>query len=256
MTLLLIVCVLVNATAQARYGTLVIKAGETFNFGNHDILVADTLIMQDSSRILLNKLKKENYIRTKVAIFGKGCLIDGSGIEGVNGRTGRAGISPIGPCRDGTDASNGVKGLDGGEATHLILYLSKVSIDEPITVNLVGGFGGNGGNGGDGGSGSPGTVHCNGGNGGNGGNGAQGGNGGNGGFLTIDCKDCPVTYDWLDEKILVLNYGGREGAGGRGGAAGFFGGGPRGRNGKYGRMGTTGARGNPGKRGSVNFVIE
>ena len=58
---------------QVRVSRLIIKPKEVYNLGQSDILVADTLIMMDSSKIVLNKLKRENYIRAQVAIFGNAC---------------------------------------------------------------------------------------------------------------------------------------------------------------------------------------
>ena len=72
--------------AQVRVGKLLMKAEETYTLAESDILVADTLVMMDSSRIILNKLKADNFIRAKVAIFGSHCVIDGKGIEGKPGR--------------------------------------------------------------------------------------------------------------------------------------------------------------------------
>jgi hypothetical protein len=62
--------------AQVRVSKLVIKAKETYVLQNSDILVADTLIMMDSSRLVMNKLKPENYLRVRVGRFGKDCVID------------------------------------------------------------------------------------------------------------------------------------------------------------------------------------
>ena len=75
--------------AQVRVSKLLLKAGETYTLAETDILVADTLVMMDSSRIILNKLKTDNFIRAKVAIIGRYCVIDGKGIEGKPGRQGR-----------------------------------------------------------------------------------------------------------------------------------------------------------------------
>src|SRR5688572_14112606 len=105
--------------AQIRVSTLVIKTRESFDLGQSDILVADTLIMQDSSTLILNKLKKENYLRAQVAIFGNHCIIDGKGIDGKPGRDGTSGSTPIGPCQNGTPGKNASKGLDGAPGVNL-----------------------------------------------------------------------------------------------------------------------------------------
>ena len=44
------------ALAQVRVSSLVIEKGKTYSLGQSDILVADTIIMKDGARILLNKL--------------------------------------------------------------------------------------------------------------------------------------------------------------------------------------------------------
>src|SRR5687767_14059499 len=87
--------------AQVRVSKLVIKSHDTYTLDQSDILVADTLVMMDSSRLVLNKLKTENFIRAKVALFGSYCVIDGKGVTGQAGREGRHGLSYNGPCRDG-----------------------------------------------------------------------------------------------------------------------------------------------------------
>jgi hypothetical protein len=223
-TLWLVVIVMCSQ-AQIHVSKLVIKANEKFSFDQSDIVVADTLIMEDSSSIVLNRLKKENYLHTKVAIIGKGCVIEGFGVHGKPGRKGMAGDSPGGPCRSGTNGRNGGRGLDGTTGVNLFLYLEKITLNENLTVNLSGGNGGNGGNGGEGGGGSPGTVHCNGGDGGLGGNGGNGANGGNGGQLTIYC---PANLSaTVNAKINSHNHGGEFGKGGRGGYSGSAGLGPR-----------------------------
>jgi hypothetical protein len=241
--------------AQVRVSKLVIRPNEVYELGQTDILVADTLIMMDSSRLILNKLKAENYIRASVAVFGNGCIIDGSGINGKAGRKGRDGETPVGPCKDGSNGRPGAKGLDGVHAVNLFLYLNHLQIKGKLVINLTGGHGGNGGNGGNGGGGSPGTVHCSGGNGGNGANGALGGNGGDGGTLTLSCTSCPATDGVIGTKILLFNGGGSFGFGGIAGFEGPAGLGPGKRNGISGRLGIDGDNGKSGNKGSLKFDI-
>jgi hypothetical protein len=238
--------------AQIHVSKLVIKAKEKFSFDQSDIVVADTLIMEDSSRIVLNRLKKENYLHTKVMIIGKGCVIEGFGVNGNRGRPGIAGDSPVGPCRNGTNGRNGGRGLDGTTGVNLFLYLEKVTLIGNLIINLGGGNGGNGGKGGEGGGGSPGTVHCNGGDGGLGGNGGNGANGGNGGLLTIHCP--ANSKNVVSAKINSYHHGGEVGKGGRGGYAGSAGLGPSRKHGKPGLAGSDGVDGIHGKRGSVSIV--
>ena len=117
----LFLCLLLagSLSAQVRVTKLVIKAKETYSLGQSDILVADTLIMMDSSTIVLNKLKGENYIRVKYARFGNYCTIDGKGIDGKPGRNGINGVTPTGPCINGSPGKDGTRGLDGTKAVNL-----------------------------------------------------------------------------------------------------------------------------------------
>jgi hypothetical protein len=239
--------------AQIRVSKLVIKTGESFSLGQSDILVADTLIMQDSSTLVLNKLKKENFIRAQVVIFGNHCVIDGKGINGKTGRDGAPGSTPIGPCQNGTPGKNAAKGLDGASGVNLFLYLEYVTIKGKLIINLSGGNGGRGGNGGAGGSGSPGTVHCKGGDGANGGNAGQGGNGANGGTLTLSSKKHPNIQEWIGSKIFVKNGGGVAGNSGRAGYHGSAGLGPSRKNGKDGQPGFDSVSGLAGIKGTINF---
>jgi hypothetical protein len=244
----------INLSAQVRVSKLVIKPKEVYELGQSDILVADTLIMMDSSRIILNRLKQENYIRAQVAYFGNACIIDGSGINGKAGRKGRDGETPIGPCKNGLDGRTGATGLQGVRGVNLFLYFSEIHIKGKILINLTGGHGGNGGNGGNGGGGSPGTVHCNGGNGGNGANGANGGSGGDGGTLTLSCTSCTYSVDLLmNTKIILANGGGSFGFGGIAGYEGPPGLGPSRRNGVSGQKGLDGTNGKSGNRGDLKI---
>src|SRR5688572_17141684 len=146
--------------AQVRVSKLVIKPKEVYTMGQSDIIVADTLIMMDDSKIVLNSLKKENYIRVKVAIFGNNTVIEGSGIDGKAGQNGKPYSVPTGPCQNGQQGRNGMRGLDGGPGINLFLYIDKITANGRLTISLTGGHGGNGGDGGEGGGGSPGTLHC------------------------------------------------------------------------------------------------
>lgn len=248
--LLLTTCV---AYAQVRVSKLVIGKNEAFELKNSDILVTDTLIMQDSSTLVLNKLKRENYIRAQVAIFGEHCTIDGKGIKGKPGRDGLPGASPFTPCANGTSGRNGTKGLDGTPGINLFLYLEDITIEGKLIINLSGGNGGTGGNGGDGGGGSAGTLHCTGGNGGNGGNAGQGGNGANGGTLTLSSRQNPDIEKLIGSVINVYTHGGLPGRQGRVGNRGPAGLGPSKKNGKNGIPGLEASSGMIGIKGEVNF---
>lgn len=239
--------------AQVRVDKLVIDTGETYYVHNTDIIVADTLIMMDSSRIVLNKLREENYLRARVAIVGQRCVIDGRGVAGVAGRDGAPGISPAGPCMMGTKGGDGGRGLDGKPGLHLFIYFDSLTVNGKLTIDLSGGNGGDGGDGGQGGGGSPGTRHCKGGDGGPGGNGGHGGSGGRGGNLTVGGDHVETIRVQLRAGVTVLNKGGSFGYGGIAGPGGPPGLGPAGKNGSTGPGGTDGDHGQPATNGTVLF---
>lgn len=239
--------------AQVRVDKLVIKAKQKYVLSESDILVADTLIMMDSSTLVLNKLKRDNFVRARVAIFGNHCTIDGRGNNGTPGRDGKPGVTPSGPCLNGTPGRDGSNGLDGTPGLNLFLYLETIKIKGKLIIDLTGGNGGRGGNGGIGGGGSQGTIHCVGGNGSNGGNAAQGGNGGNGGALTFNSKKTPAANQWIGNKIIVRITGGYSGLGGKRGYHGSAGLGPARKNGKDGEPGLDSKGGVAGLPGSTKF---
>ena len=250
---LLFWCFSVSALAQVRVSKLVIRPHEVFSLDSTDILVADSLIMMDSSTIRLNGLKAENFIRINVAIFGKSCKIDGKGVFGKRGPDGTPGLTPIGPCRDGVAGRNGLRGLSGGSGINLFLYIDMIQIKGKLVIDLSGGNGGDGGNGGEGGGGSPGTHHCIGGEGGRGGNGGSGGDGGPGGTLTIGGRDVENIRAFLGNLFILKNNGGSFGYGGISGAGGPAGLGPNKKNGEAGAKGADGLYGRPGDKGAVLF---
>lgn len=243
--------------AQLRYSTLQLKAKEVFQIKESDIVVVDTLIMEDSSSIVLNHDKKENFIHAKKIMIGKGCRIDGRGANGTPGKAGLKGNTGEGPCRDGQVGKNGTGGSYGDNGVNLYLYCSDFIIKGNIEIDLSGGNGGDGGKGGEGGGGSPGTRVCVGGNGGNGGNGSTGGNGGDAGTLTISCKNCTDLRSLLNQVISVNNFGGVGGLGGDAGPGGSAGLNPTGntiQDGKLGAKGKSGLPGQSGKKGAINFM--
>ncbi|MEJ7643103.1 MAG: hypothetical protein WKF87_00785 [Chryseolinea sp.] len=243
--------------AQVRVSKLVIKAHEVYTLQNSDILVADTLIMMDSSRLVMNKLKPENFLRVKVGRFGKDCVIDAKGVNGQQGRSGVNGVTPTGPCLNGTPGKGGTKGLDGTRGINLFVYFERVTIRGKLTIDVSGGNGGRGGSGGNGGGGSPGTMHCNGGNGANGGMAGPGGNGGNGGYLQIHIPKPQTFKDLiLAKKVVVQVGGGTSGASGRGGYHGAAGLGPSKKNGKDGEPGPYNKAGISGEKGSMVIQIK
>jgi hypothetical protein len=248
-----LLCFSALSLAQVRVSTLVIKKNEVYKLNPSDIIVADTLIMMDSSRIILNGLKPENFIRVSVATIGKGCSIEGKGMNGQRGHDGLPGSSPIGPCKNAPPGRNGERGLDGTPGIKLFLYIDKINSFGSLTVDLSGGNGGDGGNGGAGGGGSPGTNQCNGGIGGNGGNAGAGGDGGDGGVLTLGGKEAREVRKRLGTTLKVFTKAGTFGYGGILGHAGPAGLGPNKRNGKDGTPGLEGQDGRPGNMGTILF---
>ena len=237
--------------AQVRMEKLTLRPKEVYVLVGSDILVADTLIMQDSSSLVLNIKKAENYIHTKVMKVGKGCKIIGNGEDGVKGESGINGLTPGGPCKNGSAGGPGSPGKSAGSGLDLYLYLGELTLAGKLGIELNGGHGGDGGPGGLGGGGSPGTRVCQGGDGGVGGNGANGGDGGHGGKLTVSCGRCPD----LLTGLVVRNYGGSAGLGGKGGqggSAGLVNSGSA-ADGKQGPRGKPGQSGAAGKRGNIIF---
>ncbi|HWA35133.1 MAG TPA: hypothetical protein VG737_13425 [Cyclobacteriaceae bacterium] len=244
------------AIGQIRLSKLVLRPKQVYEIKGSDILVVDSLIMQDSSRIILNKLKPENFIHAKVAVFYRGALIDGHGATGIPGRKGKPGNSPMSPCTNGAPGTMGTEGTNGGHGINVSLYFSEIMMRGNVTIDVSGGAAGDGGEGGVGGGGGPGTRLCKGGNGGQGGAGANGGNGGDAGSVNFVCPKIPELRLMLGEKIIVRNYGGDRGIGGNGGAGGYSGLSAlqdSKMDGKPGRKGVKGSDGLAGKPGSVNF---
>lgn len=247
----------IAAFSQIRIDKLIIPARQTYTLSGTDIIVVDTLIMNDSSTIQLNTSKKDNFIHAKAIVARNGARILGFGEKGQHGKDGTKGNTMDGPCIDGTPGHNGTGGSHGDNGVNLFLYLNQITVTGSLTIDLRGSDGGDGGNGGQGGGGSLGTRVCVGGNGGPGGNGGTGGNGGNGGALTISCKEC--TDDLralLNHQLLVKNYAGFGGVGGDAGPGGLAGLGAQGmtsKDGKIGPKGRRGADGQTGKQGAINF---
>ena len=241
---------------QVRLAKLILEPRQVYELKGADILVVDTLIMKDSSKIILNRLKADNFIHAKAAIFYSGATIDGKGVHGIAGRNGRSGFTPSSPCTDGGEGRMGTEGTNGGKGTNLSLYLSDIVLKGRLIIDVSGGDAGDGGNGGGGGDGGPGTRVCPGGNGGNGAPGANGGNGGNSGSVTFVSSRIPELRSMLGETIIIKNYGGNQGLGGDGGVWGYSALSPVGNNkmdGKPGKKGPKGKDGIAGNQGSINF---
>ena len=149
---LLLSIISVGVSAQIRLDKLVLKAGQQFTIEGSDILVVDTLIMGDSSRIILNKAKTDDYIHARIARIGKGCMIEGNGKRGTDGANGPAGADQLSPCRQANPGDDGLDGTPGEAGSNLFIYSDDIQIDGSLTINLNGGDGGDGGDGGQGGA--------------------------------------------------------------------------------------------------------
>lgn len=254
--LLFFLAVPLGSMAQFKFSKLVIESKKMYDFGDAEMLIADTLVMKDSSAIKLNYVKDNNYIHAKVVLIGKDCKITGRGEDGKNGKAGGNGYGVEGPCKNGTVGRNGARGGDGTNGNNLFFYFEKLNIAGNLVIDLSGGNAGDGGSGGHGGGGSPGTKLCTGGNGGKGGNGAPGGNGGNSGNLLLNCVSCGDLRLLLGKQLVVRVFGGTAGIGGEGGSGGLAGilsNGTSEFDGKPGEQGRPGLDGSPGKNGAINF---
>jgi hypothetical protein len=243
----------ISSFAQVRIEKLVVKANGIYKVAPSDIVVVDTLVMMDSSRIKLNDLKDENYIRARFAVIGNHCVIDGRGMNGKRGLNGNTGSTPIGPCQNGIAGRNGSRGLDGMSGINLFLYIDSINVKGSLLIDLSGGLGADGGNGGIGGGGSPGTTHCIGGDGGDGGNGGNGGSGGHGGTLSLGGLGVLKLRSMLGKSFIIYNKGGSFGYGGIAGYGGPAGLGPGRRNGKSGSPGKDGSDGKSADDGTILF---
>ncbi len=249
---ILLLILFTKGWTQIRLTTLVLKPKEVFEFTKTDIVVVDTLIMRDSSKIILNKSKAENFLHAKQAFIGKGCVIEGEGLPGKTGQAGKNGLTQSAPCSNGGTGTHGLNGEVGNPGLTLSMYMTNLSLEGSLIINLNGGDGGDGGKGGNGGGGGSGTRVCGAGHGGHGGNGGNGGLGGQGGTVNIHCKECFDLNIWMGEKILIRNYGGFGGLAGNGGFGGQAGLGPSPHHdGNKGSPGKHGTQGKQGKRGYI-----
>jgi hypothetical protein len=219
--LLILSCFFLSTScfSQIRLSALVLKPKESFRIINSDILVLDTLVMADSSNIILDEFSKENFIHVKWAKIGYRCTIDGSGKNGLKGMPGRHGLNGNSLCANGRDGKNGENGSAGEDGKNLSLYLNEIMINGSLIVYLQGGDGGNGGDGGDGGNGSPKSKNCTGGSGGNAGNAGNGGDGGKGGTLSV-FGERELDLFAFSKNLVCVNLGGKMGLGGKRGFAG------------------------------------
>lgn len=250
--ILLLTLVAAQAIGQIRLDRLEIKARQSYIIEESDVLVVDTLIMRDSSRLVLNKNKKENIINVKLLIANHGTRIVGHGANGEAGQAGANGQRQNAPCQVGGIAGEGATGGNGADGLNLSLYVNQLVITGSLFIDLNGGNGAPGGKGGRGGDGGGGTRVCRGGNGGAGGKGGNGGNGGKGGNLNMRCTQCQDLHLLQGHQFIINNYGGFAGVGANGGNGGLAGLGPS-QEGRNGKKGLPGANGVAGKQGTVSF---
>lgn len=238
---------------QVRTVKLVIPSDSVYQLQKSDILVADTLIMNNGSKLLLNSAIPDNFLYVRHLIVQGEVQIIGAGATGPDGRVGRKGQNTGAPCSKGGDGLPGSKGLNGRNGTNLNLTVESFIIQGSIKINLNGGDGGKGGDGGNGGIGSNGTLVCKGGNGGNGANGQPGGDGGKGGNLIIKNQAGNPLKLLVGQKLFITTFGGLSGPGGKGGAFGNGGEGPQKGKGSHGVSGTAAPPGKKGESGNVIF---
>jgi hypothetical protein len=242
--------------AQIRVGTLQLKSKEIYKILDSDIVVTDSLIMGDSSKIILDVSKKENFLHFKWISIGFGCSIIGRGKQGAAGIKGINGANGVGPCVDAQSGQLGLKGGNGEDGRNLTMYLNNVFIKGSLIIDLSGGDGGDGGRGGNGGNGGAGTRVCQGGDSGNGGNGGDGGNGGESGKLSINCQKCTVDIRTIEGTLMILRlYGGYAGLGGKMGIAGRVGTGSA-KDGASGKNGVDGNEGISAKHGNFIYITK
>jgi len=160
LAVVLLVLIIQESSAQIRMNTLRLQRKEVFEIQGSDIMVIDTLILGDSSKIILNKSLADNYIHAKKMVVGRGAAIDGRGKSGAAGKPGPRGLYAGSPCRDGSDGQAGTAGEHATNAVNLFLYVTELAINGTLIIDLTGGDGGEGGKGGIGGDGSAGTRLC------------------------------------------------------------------------------------------------
>jgi hypothetical protein len=230
--------------AQLHLDFLNLKSKEVYQIVDSDILVVDSLIMGDSSAILLDPTKSESFLHIKWMQIGNACSIIGRGKNGTKGKDGAKGKNGSGPCASGYPGANGTVGSSGRHGANLSWYFTKIIIKGNLIIDI------SGGDGGDGGSGASGTRACKGGAAGNGGNGGNGGDGGNGGVLKLFCKQCTSHFiNYEGNKIAFKMFAGSPGDGGRWGRTGDVGLGVK--NGNLGRNGNMGREGKAGLEGKL-----
>ncbi len=168
-----------------------------------DSFSVDSLIMADSSVLLLDDGHANNLIHANYVSIGNHCVLRGDGKNGENGPPGADGSSSA--------YANGKDGRGGFSAVNLFLNLTQLETKDLFRIVLIGGKGGNGGMGGAvtsslSGISSPNASRLNAPAQGSPGNGGDGGRGGNVTLSFPESLDAVVK-----ERIKIINVGGEGG---------------------------------------------
>jgi hypothetical protein len=119
--------------------TLRVNRGEIFQLTGRNFSL-DSLILADSSQLLLDDHFDLTLIRSDYVSIGKGCAIIGIGKPGAQGLSGANSTS--------ASYSDGRPGAAGFAGISLILNVRYLHLDGDFIINLTGGQGGDGGVGG------------------------------------------------------------------------------------------------------------
>lgn len=163
-----------------------------------DTFLLDSLVMQDSSVLLLDTRHKSCLIRANYFSIGKNVKIKGNGRDGGDGRDGGEGIQEALDV-PGKDGNRGTPGIN------LTMNFSNLELQDVLEISLYGGRGGKGGVGGNIIKRAPKNLSETP----NQGHGGNGGEGGNGGDMIISCP-----YDLekiMKDKIVIDSHGGSGG---------------------------------------------
>ena len=194
--------VLITQLALAQ-PSLKIDKGVAFQLTG-DSFSIDSLIMADSSALLLDNRHANNLVRANFVSIGSGCILNGAGNNGEDGPAGADGSTAL--------YAAGKAGRGGFSAVNLFFNFTSIQINGVFQVFLIGGKGGNGGPGGSITKGPagiapvPGSTYYSNSTQGAPGNGGDGGRGGN---ITLSF---PIEFkDIVQQRIAIVNTGGEGG---------------------------------------------
>ncbi|PKV63302.1 hypothetical protein [Pontibacter ramchanderi] len=208
---------------QRPLSKLVVAKGETYVAGPDNIILVDTLIMQDRATIKFDP-SQYGVLEAKVAYIGQKCLISSKGTNGSKGNRENAGsnganggdltvsvhLAALGSLIIDTSGGDGGRGADGNNGAAGIKDRHETrTVTDPVTKQtttttvLV--------------PGQPGTA---------GSDATMGGSGGNGGNLTLQYSTggfIPIFNNEAVKKnsIRIHTTGGRQGQSGQPGKGGF-----------------------------------